>query len=457
MNKKTGKYLIIFLLLVYELGLAQEKNPTIYPYGGMPDSSRFEDWRMVRIPLNFETANFDSAHFDSPADFGGAQFHSLADFTRAQFDSPADFKGARFLGRANFGQTEIINEETISLYAPVRFYNWASFSGAEFNSVADFGYAQFHSQAYLSYANFHNRAYFLYAHFHSLADFSRTDFDSLADFRWAEFDGQADFSFVTLDSIIFIGTVIRDKILLGSYGYKNIDLTYAEFIANAKIVLLEPVNLVIQPEKIKYISLKPQLDYFSKKEIIEYLKNKKSFKDNNKVQFELSYIFDKSTMYQEQSNIYDEELYHVWKYPKWFLNTLYYITMGLGYRPFRLVWWVLGLIVIYSVIYFYRMKDQVNQYIFRDEKKDVTRTGRKRSIKHRRDTSLANTIINCFYFSSMLFFTFRLKRDILTTFKSREIKIIVSEYIIGFLIYISFLTLSKSGSILHTLKSLFIG
>ncbi|UCE07748.1 MAG: hypothetical protein JSW07_06870 [bacterium] len=65
--------------------------------------------------------------------------------------------------------------------------------------------------------------------------------------------------------------------------------------------------------------------------------------------------------------------------------------------------------------------------------------------------------INCLYFSAMLFFTFRLKRDILTSFELKERWIIVSEYFIGLLIYIAFLTFSKSGSILHNLKSLFIG
>lgn len=71
--------------------------------------------------------------------------------------------------------------------------------------------------------------------------------------------------------------------------------------------------------------------------------------------------------------------------------------------------------------------------------------------------SLWESLLNCAYFSVMLFFTFRLKRDILTFFDAKEKKLIVAEWVIGFLVYVAFLTLSKSGSILHNLKELFVG
>ena len=57
----------------------------------------------------------------------------------------------------------------------------------------------------------------------------------------------------------------------------------------------------------------------------------------------------------------------------------------------------------------------------------------------------------------MTLFTFRLKRDILTFFNSREKKVIISEWLLGFLIYIAFLTLAKAGSILQRLKDMFLG
>ncbi len=57
----------------------------------------------------------------------------------------------------------------------------------------------------------------------------------------------------------------------------------------------------------------------------------------------------------------------------------------------------------------------------------------------------------------MVFFTFRLNQKILTFFNARERKIIVTQWVLGFLVYLAFIALSKSGSILQQLKTLFIG
>ena len=57
----------------------------------------------------------------------------------------------------------------------------------------------------------------------------------------------------------------------------------------------------------------------------------------------------------------------------------------------------------------------------------------------------------------MVFFTFRLKKDILTFFSHKEKYAIVTQWTLGLLVYLAFLTLSQSGSILQQLKTLFIG
>ncbi len=57
----------------------------------------------------------------------------------------------------------------------------------------------------------------------------------------------------------------------------------------------------------------------------------------------------------------------------------------------------------------------------------------------------------------MVFFTFRLKQKIFTFFNARERKIIVTQWVLGFAVYLAFLTLAKSGSILQQLKTLFVG
>jgi len=431
---RWNKLLIVLFFLIVNISFSQEKNPTVYPYGGVPDSSRFEPW-MQRVPLNFKTANFDSVQFDNPAEFSRARFDRIA----------------------TFGQT-IIKEDRIGVGAFVHFYNWADFTGAEFDSVADFGGTNFHGRANFVWAHFHGRTYFVWTRFHDKVHFGATQFDSIANFRRAEFDDKTDFRLAKFDSINFDDSVIRNEIAFGSNENRLIDFTKTNFIAKAKIVLYKPVKLIIQPEKFKYILLGPRLDYFSKKKIIEELKNNKTFKEDNKAQFELNYIFDKSTMYQEQSNKYEEKWYHIWKYPKWFSNTLYYLTMGLGYRPFRLVWWVLGSIIGFGIFYFFKMRDSINGYILKKfEMKEASGTKRKKDAGEVSTISHTESLMNCIYFSSMLLFSFRLKGEILTFFKLKEKRYIVGEYLLGLLIYIAFLTLAKSGSILHNLRSLFVG
>ena len=74
-------------MLFVEFGIAQE-NPTVYPYGGVPDESRKMSW-IEKPPLNFK----------SVADFADATFDSLAYFREAAFHSLANFGGAFFLRR----------------------------------------------------------------------------------------------------------------------------------------------------------------------------------------------------------------------------------------------------------------------------------------------------------------------------------------------------------------------
>jgi len=404
------KSLIIFLLLI-NVSLAQEKNPTVWPYGGIPDSSRFEYW-MERIPLNFDIANFDSV-----------QFNNLADFRNARF-SPAYFEGAKFNSLAKF--------------EGAKFNSLAKFEGAKFDSLADFRWAQFNGEAY----------------------FGRAKFESLADFRWAQFNSQVYFSGAKFDSLAeidFTSAVITDKIFISSqknkfYKTQGFDFRLAGLLPGAEIVLYGPVKIKIQLEQMKFISLPEYRAYLSKKVIMGEIKEI-NFKgaDFKKERFELDYIFAKSTMYQEETNVYWsfwQSIWRVWKWPGWLLTTLYYVTMGLGYRPFWLLWWALGIIFIFAFIYFRKMSSEINSYIRQKDSQIKSQI---------LDVNVFDKILNSIYFSAMVFFTFRLNSVILNSFKAKDKKIIVSEWVIGFLVYIAFLTLSKAGSILHTLKSLFVG
>jgi len=419
---RWNKFLIVLFLLAVNVSFSQENNPTVYPYGGVPDSSRFKDW-MERIPLNFKKAYFRNAQFDS-----------LADFRKAKFDSRADLDGAKFYGRADFEKAQ--------------FHSQAGFALAKFDSLADFRVAQFHSWVYFVGTQFAGRADFLAAQFAGRADFTRANFDSRADFRGTQFDSLPDFERAHIESEFFVGSREGQKF----------DFNRSIFSKQSKIILCELAEINIQTEKIKHIFLLDTLSYNLKRLIIENLKDK-SFKENSKAQFELEYIFDKSTMYQEKRDEYiKNKWYQIWKYPKWFLNTLYYITMGLGYRPFRLAWWVLGFIISFGIFYFFKMRDSINGYILKKfEMKESSGTKRKKAVDEVSTISRTESLMNCLYFSSMLLFSFRLKGEILTFFNLKEKRFIVGEYLLGLLIYIAFLTLAKSGSILHNLRSLFVG
>lgn len=360
MSKSVNICFTILLLasLLAVSGFAQisettQKNPTIYPYGGSPDSSRFES-SMEKVPLTFQTADFRFARFNQ------------ANFRNAKFSGKVDFRYAEFQNRADF---------------------W----GAEFNNVADFRFAQFKIPA----------------------DFDRA--------------------------------VIRDKFYIGSRQGQEFDFTRTIFFSPAKLVLCEFVEINFQYEKIEYITLLDTLSYNLKRLIIDNLKQK-SFKNDSKAHFELEYVFAKATMYQSTGDKYiKNRWYQVWNLPGAMVSNFYYLTMGLGYRPFRLVWWVIAIIFLFSFWYFTSMRDPVSRYLIANDK------------EKEQDSHAFDQFINCLFFSTSLFFTFRLKKEILKSFERKQRWIIIFEYLIGFLVYIAFLTLAKSGSIIHNLKSLFMG
>jgi len=420
---------IFVLMLIAEISFAQEKNPTVYPYGGVPNSSRMRDWYEF-VPLNFAKALFDSVLFDNLANFVRAKFDSSADFHHAHFDSVANFREARFDRAANFGSTQ--------------FDNIADFAHTVFKSVADFESALFHSTVYFSNAIF-DSVNFANANFHGKIHFEDSYFDKIAIFANARFD-----------TLHLARATIEGEFWIGSDEEQTFDFDRTIFSSSSRLVVYDLVNLKIQPEKFKHISFGDNLDYFTKKDIIENLKTK-SFDNDKGAQFELDYIFAKSTLYQEQVGYaywdasVENKWYEILKWPKWFINTIYYWTMGLGYRPFRLIWWMLVTIIIYTAIFAKKIPDRINAYI---SNPNPQATGEEKKEIH---LSLWETLLNCAYFSVMVFFTFRLKREILTFFDAKEKRLIVAEWVIGFLVYVAFLTLSKSGSILHNLKELFVG
>jgi uncharacterized protein YjbI with pentapeptide repeats len=488
-----------------EIKYWMEKNPILFTKANFIDAkfdsradfsgAQFDSW------ANFSGAQFDGwtyfrgAQFDSRADFSGAQFDSWANFSGVQFDSRADFSGVQFDSRANFSGAQFDSLiyfdwpqfDSWADFSEAQFGSWANFSGAQFDSLVYFNGAQFDSWANFSWAQFDGWAYFRGAQFDSLVYFRGAQFDSWADFKKAKFKDNIyfnssifnkwiDFRDVTTNYFInFSLAKLKDSIHIGiqnSDTLQKYDFSRAILLTHgkekipadtlkgtqekifkypgAKIILYGPVNLKIQLEKFKFISLCDTLSYFAKKDIISTLKLTSFNQDHyKKEQFELDYIFAKSTMHQKELPYYKR--YSI-VHPMQLWRFLYDITMGLGYRPFRLIFWVLFFITSFTIFYFIHMREKIHGFISKDEKVRVSEKKRKTDPTH----SVVQ-FIYCFYFSAMMFFTIRLKKDVLTFFKSKELLIVVGEWIIGLLIYIAFLTLSKSGSILHNLKSLFIG
>ncbi|MFQ5631775.1 MAG: pentapeptide repeat-containing protein [bacterium] len=457
---------ILLLCAIFsEMSIAQEKNPTTWPYGGVQDSSRYFPPTTARVPLNFATASFNHDNFDSLVSFRDAMFKSQANFIGtkfskevyffdARFDRKALFNGTQFDGKVNFNGAIF---DSLADFGLTGFAKRALFNGTKFDQVADFRFASFTSLADFRLANFNNKADFRFAKFKNLVDFKNTTFYNI-DLRDATIDSLIDFSSSVLRDSILIGTLqsgaiqkydfTRAKLLKAGYEFipaENIqDIPERRaFYPGAKIFLYGPVDIKMQLEKFTFIELYKTLDYYTKKEIISVLK-RESFKEDKTAQYELDYLFAKSTVYQRVS-VYHETFPAFHPYAWW--QFLYNATMGLGYRPFRLIWWALSLILGFGVFYIFKMPERINRYILKDENKSNTET----------NAPWFGRIVHCLYFSAMVFFTFRLKKDILTFFTNKEKRIIVTQWLLGFLTYVAFLTLSKSGSILQNLKDLFVG
>lgn len=416
---------VLIELLSCMLVTAQHTNPSVFPFGGIQRSNG---------GLNFvRRANFTRVRFDGAPQFTFAEFDSSVSFWSAYFDGYANFQFARF-------KSDVI------------------FVEAKFDSIANFRFTTFDSVVYfggLQVTHF-ERAYSGGAIFNDAANFESVYFKNETRFNDVRFNGKTDFRYARFDSLLFVRTVINGKFLLGSPEGQLFDFTRTIFLPDAQLELHELVELRIQPEKFKYIVLADTLSYFRKRDIIESLKSR-SFTNDKSAQFELDYIFAKSTIYQDQTDMHKSNHWsQIQKWPKWIGNTIYYLTMGLGYRPFRLIWWVLAIVLFYTLVYLVKMAYRINAYIatvFSVKQRSQAKLEEKTQLR----LGLLETFFNCAYFSVMTFFTFRLKGSILTFFDEGEKRIIIVEWILGFVVYVAFLTLSKSGSILQNLKELFVG
>lgn len=527
-----GALFVVVLLGVVHAAPAQDS--TNYPYGCVEDETLRTDvidfiGQDYPSPLRCSTASFRNAQFDSLADFSFAQFDSLTIFRNAQFDSGAGFFVARFHGWSDFLDTRF---HRWAEFMGVEFDDWAYFEGSEFYDGASFHNVHFHSRATFRETLFHRRAFFDSAEFDTLANFDNAQFDSLANFTEAHFHGRANFAYADFwgpvdfrrtrfdssSAADFIGAAIYDTLFLGD-RYRNtvqrFDLRQTTFfprghylrpvqftgqgrplrdvdsvlvrVPGATVVLESPVELQMQVAKIDFLHLADNLSYFEKEDVIIYLKDK-SFPDDELAQFELDYLLARSTMFQSYTGVF--------RWYDWVLyvgRAVYWATMGLGYRPYRIFYWAAGMILIFALYYRLRMPRRIYAFVQGKEKKPpeapqqpqalpplptwkITigrfRLGRvvpeaaqapqaalieAQAQDDPGKLSALNPWIHCLYFSTSVFFTFRLKQKILIFFDTRERRVIVFQWVLGFGVYLFFLLGAKSGSILQQLKTLFVG
>ena len=292
-----------------------------------------------------EECTFRMAHFRAGVGFDRVRFLRLVDFAAVQFDTACFFWKAHFGGVAGFKQAIFTTECTdfidasfhdYALFSLASFGDCTRFTGCQFLGVVDFRDARFKGKVRFNEASFYRKADFRYAYFGTL--------------------GIADFSFATVRDTIFVGD---SPLQLGRIQHFDFSLTkflsegkekmltdtlcvrqsHEVSFPGAKIVLCGIVDIRLPWERFELLEIENSLDYFSKANIVSYLKES-SYKGDqySRERFELDYLFAKSTMNQLQSGEDPSILRRLW-------NGFYEMSLDLGYRPFKIFYLVVPLIL----------------------------------------------------------------------------------------------------------------
>ncbi|MCI0612440.1 pentapeptide repeat-containing protein, partial [bacterium] len=360
---------------------AQIEEKMVWPYGGLPDSSRYNPSLMDRVPVTYKRpVKYIKISFDFGVYFNDAHFENSVNFTSTGFGGFIQFEKAIFRKEA-------------------------SFASSTFSTTAEFDHAIFYHRT----------------------DFSGAIFSQKVNFRGAQFWGELDLYQCKIETIDLELAELHDKVFIGSKPAIKFDLTRTYFSEESEIVLLDLVDLIIQPEKVGYVSY-GGVSYNLKRLIHDNLMS--NYQDDKNIKFELEYLFAKSTMYQTPSDKpIENKWYQAWKWPGWLLTTLYFLTMGLGYRPFWLAYWAIGLTILFTFLYWKKFPEMICNYVNKNFGNAASHDEGEKSLDR------FGTLLNCAYFSTMVLFTFRLKGDILTSFNSKQKKLIVTQWVTGLLIY----------------------
>lgn len=219
-----------------------------------------------------------------------------------------------------------------------------------------------------------------------------------------------------------------------------------------RVVIMMPTKVLLQPEHLDHLGIDSRLSYFEKRDIFLRLRDSCiTSGEPSRERFELEYWFARQTAFDRQSSFTDPlEWYH----PRRWGMLLYNLTLGYGYRPFRLLIWAGGLIGFFATAFYLGRRG-----VFRT---DIANHVRRldslgRGSTSNRDRSKPELFYDCLWFSTVMLFAIRLKPRVLTDFDRWEKRWILTEYILGIGLYAYFLLGSKAGSIGMTLIHLFTG
>ena len=498
--KETGKiitYLSITLLLaviIMPSTMAYAKNPTEWPYGGEPDSSR-RTLSMSHAPVTIKKkADFWRAQFASKADFWAAQFSNKAYFWKAQFFKEAVFRSAQFSNVADFSKTQFSKDADFS---ETQFSKDADFSETQLINKANFRQAQFSNKADFSQAQLSKEADFWRAQFSNVADFSKTQFSKDADFSESQFSNVANFENSVFDTTLNIARTRFEK---------GVDLRRTNFI-KAEVLydhhtFFPPGTLKVYwsqleghlsfqdrscPNYKEWESAKVQVakldslqqhlpdTLIAKRDSIgiELNKAKADFDSLttlfNKERYDLTEIFyhrlRDNYLSQNDRASADAVMFELaskrseyLKEPLW---GLYGLFMGWGYKPLRFVISVFLLIVIpFAILWYIRFYHRVLPIFTELNTTQKTQIRNKPLLKktiltyihfhifnHHIVSGFVNLparILHVLHFSTAVLLSIRIKKEWINMADRAFLSWVIAEWVLGIALYITFAVLVKS-------------
>jgi len=452
---KSGFLFFLFLVLI-EVSIAQENNPTEYPYGG----------KKLGELIFSSYANFKNAKFEHFTDFQSATFESFANFTQAKFNRFTNFSTSYFVYDVDFNQATF---DSLADFSYTYYKNDASFWNVTFNGLADFSHAEFHNHTFFRRAEFHQIATFNLTTFDSLADFRGVKFHMDADFSFAKFQKGVDFESVTFGSISsFRRAVIKGEVSFRSTKFKEeIDFRQVNFdsvtVINLEGTKFSDGKFLFYWEQFKgKDSLRIKLKYLSGD----------SLKNEDYTQIEIIYHkLRDNFLAQGNESSADEVMYELGWQRKEILKEfdwqVYGTFFGYGYQPWRfLLFALLPIILIFAIIWYwfyyptlvFIKSDLFPKSIQIDSKdKYLIKSGKFKLLKMRiSDFTKAPITMNpltrywhALYFSTSVLLGIRFQKDWIKVFpkdmlgRKSYIRLVTFEWALGIILFVVFALLVK--------------